>query len=192
MRTIAAFFISLFLACATQGKENPEALLERLPGTLAGLKREEIKGYDKPELGASASYKKAGLLVTVYLYDFGVEEIGDGLDDATVRKAFQMAVSDITEAAKKGYYSDVEEVDEGTASFGNNRRTLRSRFRLTRLKGSDAGERFVSEIHAWGALGHIIKLRMTGTVEEEAEHSKTLEKFVPGLMDALRKMEKKK
>jgi hypothetical protein len=192
MRSIAAFLISLLLAYPLQGKEDPKMILERLPATLAGLERDEIKGYDKPELGASASYKKPGLLVTVYLYDLGVEEIGVGVTDATVRKAFQMAVSDITEAAKQGYYSDVEEVDRGSASFGKNHRTLRSRFRLTRLKGEDAGKRFVSEIHAWGGLGHIVKLRVTGRVEEEAEHSKTLEQFVPALMDALRKMEKQK
>ena len=192
MRAVAVLLTTLFLACTLHGKESPEAILERLPATLAGLERTEIKDYDEPELGASANYKKPGLLVTVYLYDLGVEEIGLGVTDVTVRKAFQMAVSDITEAAKQGYYSDVEEVDQGSASFGKNHRTLRSRFRLTRLKGEDAGKRFVSEIHAWGGLGHIVKLRVTGRVEEEAEHSKTLEKFVPALMDALRKMEKQK
>jgi hypothetical protein len=192
MRTVVALLTTLILACTLHGKESPKTLLERVPTTLAGLERDAIKGYDKPELGASASYKKQGLLVTVYLYDLGVEDIGDGVSDATVRKAFQLAVSDITEAVKQGYYSDVEEVDEGSANFGKNRRTLRSRFRLTRLKGSDTGERFVSEIHAWGGLGHIVKLRVTGTVEEEAGHSKTLEQFVPALMDALRKMEKRK
>jgi hypothetical protein len=191
MRSLLLFFLWLLPLSLVAG--DAAAILKSLPTSITGCeaKPEELKVYDKPGLGASLTYHKPGLIVTVYAYDLDQTGIAGGLEDPTVKKAFTMAVSDIKEATKQGYYSKLEELDNGTATFGTDR-TLRSRFRLTREKGPDAGVRFVSEIHVWGAAGNIIKLRVSGDTEREAEHTKSLEKFIPALMEALRKFENKK
>jgi hypothetical protein len=183
---------ALFLPFSLLAEDAPAKILKALPQTAAECERGEVTTYDRPELGASVDYKKAGVVITVYLYDLGKKSIGAKLDDPTLQQAFKMAMSDLKQATKLGYYSNLQEVDAGTAKFGEGRETLRARYRLTREKGTDAGQRFVSEIHVWGGFGQIIKVRMTGDIENEAAHTKLMEKFMPALIDALQKLDQPK
>jgi hypothetical protein len=142
---------ALFLPFSLLAEDAPAKILKALPQTAAECERGEVTTYDRPELGASVDYKKAGVVITVYLYDLGKKSIAPKLDDPTLQQAFKMAMSDLKQATKLGYYSNLQEVDAGTAKFGEGRETLRARYRLTREKGTDAGQRFVSEIHVWEA-----------------------------------------
>jgi len=54
------------------------------------------------------------------------------------------------------------------------------------MQGADAGHRFFSEIHVLGARDYIIKLRVTGRIEDEAKFGKVLEKFVPAIVKAIK------
>ena len=167
-------------------REKPEAILETLPMKLADCDRTAVHTYDEPKYGASIAYRKNGLLVTVYVYDLDQPEVGEKLDDEVLKKAFETSIAELEEAARQGLYSDLEERDNGRAKFGAGHEVLRARYRLTRTKGPGAGQRAFSEIHVFGAQGYIIKLRVTGSLEDEAAHAKTLEEIVPAVMDKLR------
>lgn len=168
-------------------REKPETILETLPAKMAGCDRTEVHTYDETKFGASIAYRKNGFLVTVYVYDLDQQDIGEKLDDEVLKKAFETSIAELEEAARQGFYKDLEERDSGTAKFGAGHEVLRARYRLTRAKGNAAGQRAFSEIHVFGAQGYIIKLRVTGSLEDEAAHAKTLEQIVPALMDKLRK-----
>jgi hypothetical protein len=175
------------LPLSLAAREKPETILEALPAQLAGCERTEVHTYDEPKYGASIAYRKDGFLVTVYVYDMDEKVIGEKLDDPVLKSAFEFSIRELEEAARQGYYAGLEERDSGRAKFGPGHEVLRARYRLTRTKGAAAGERAFSEIHVFGAQGYIIKLRVTGALEGEAAHAKTLEQMVPALMDKLRK-----
>jgi hypothetical protein len=179
-------FLLLLLPISLFAGASPEAVLQTLPKTLGGCTLEEIHKYDQPGLGASAAYKQDGFLCTVYVYDLGKPKIGTSLKDPVLLDAFAGAQAEIKKAVEAGYYSDLEERDSGTANFGKDHQILRARYRLTRLKGADNGQRFLSDIYVFGAQGQIIKLRISASVDKEEEHSKTIEEMVPVIMDAVR------
>jgi hypothetical protein len=182
------FLLALALApLSLAAREKPQVILEALPAKMAGCDRTEVHTYDEPKYGASIAYRKEGFLVTVYVYDLEQQDIGQKLDDPVLKSAFDTSIAELEEATRQGYYTDVEERDNGTAKFGPGHEVLRARYRLTRAKGAAAGQRAFSEIHVFGAQGYIIKLRVTGSLEDEAAHSKTLEQMIPALMDKLRK-----
>jgi hypothetical protein len=185
----------IFLLTCTAGflrAEVPGKLLEQLPKSLADCEASKVQGYDDPKLGSSLSYHQAGLLLTVYAYDLGEKDIPDGIEGKVVKEAFELAMSDIKEAEKQGYYSDVAWRLPYRASHGEGHRVLRARYHLTRQKGEGAGKRFISEIDVFGARGMIIKVRMTGDIENEASHRKTVDKFLPELFKALQPAAKPK
>ncbi len=184
MRLLTLIFLTLWPLCLLAG-DPPEVILKALPEKIAGCQRDDIHPYDKVELGASAAYKTVGLLVTVYIYDLGHQNIGEALSDPILREAFESAQSELKEADHSGFYTGLEERDSGTANFGPGHQVLRARYRLTRVKGENAGQRFFSEIHVFGAKGNIVKLRISGSLANETEHAKTIEQFIPALMDSL-------
>lgn len=188
MRTIIALFALLMLGMPLPAADSPDTVLGELPKEIAQLRRDGVSKYDEAGLGASTSYKRPGLLVTVYMYDLGVSEIGNDLTDPTLQKAFGMAKGDIDGAAKKGYYSSVEKAEDGTVKFENGATCLRARYHLVRTdKTPDKNLRIISEVYVFGARGHIIKLRVSGQATHVGENEKALKVLVPTLYDLLRK-----
>jgi hypothetical protein len=188
MRRLLLLILCLW-PCVSLLASPPTDILSALPKNIAGCEKAKIHEYQPEGLGASLPFEKERMHITVYVYDLDAKDITDGLDHEVVKKAFRTAEKDVQTATQNGSYSDLEELDSGVAKFGPGRQTLRSRFRLTRVKAG--GERAVTEVHVFGAAGHIIKLRATAGVDLEAELTKTVEKFVPALMDALHKLQKK-
>lgn len=166
--------------------EEPAAILESLPAELAGCERGKIHDYSQPGLGCSIAYKKQGLICTVYIYDLNEPNIGEALTDPVLQKAFEGARAELKEATKQGYYSNLEELDHGKTTLTSGEQVLRARYHMTREKGADAGWKVFSEIDVFGARNQIAKLRISGAVDNEAEHLQTLEKLVPALIAALR------
>jgi hypothetical protein len=185
MRTFLVL-LALLLPITLSAKDAPDAILKSLPSEIAGCERGELKDYGDARLGQSVVYQVPGLVVTVYIYDQGRPHIADGIGDSNVTKAFEMAKGDIDVATQQGYYSDVKPTNDGKAIHDGGVETLCARYRLTRMQGSDAGQRFFSEIHVLGARGYIIKLRVTGRIEDEAKFGKVLEKFVPAIVKAIK------
>lgn len=180
-------FALVLLPLTVLARETPEMMLEALPGKMADCARTKVHTYDEPKYGASIDYKKEGFIVTVYVYDLDQQNIGEKADDPILKSAFEGAIAELAAAAEGGYYTGLDERDQGTAKFGAGHEVLRARYRLTRTEGSMKGQRAFSEIHVFGAQGYIVKIRVTGLLQDEAAHAKTLEQMVPALMDKLRK-----
>lgn len=180
---ILAVFLPIFLLAG----ENPKTVLEALPSKIAECTRGEIHKYEEAELGCSTAYRAEGMVLTVFVYDQGHAKIAAGLEDPVVKEAFAASVSELKAAVGAGYYKDLEILDNGMARLGGKHDVLRTRFTLTRLKGADAGRKCFSDIYLWGAAGNIVKVRVTGYVEDALKHAKTIERFIPALAEALPK-----
>ena len=178
-----ALLCLLMLVLPFAAKESPEEILALLPAKFAGCEKTEYHAYEPAGLGGSVSYKVPGLVVTVYAYDLGKENITGKLDDPTIREAFDKACADLGTALEQGIYSEVTEQkpEDRRSAFG----TLRAVYRVVRAKGPDAGVPLFSEIHAFGAHGHIIKFRVSGEIEGEKELRKILDELLPKIRATL-------
>ncbi len=178
-----ALLCLLMLVLPLAAKESPEEILSVLPAKIAGCEKTEYHAYEPAGLGGSVSYKVPGLVVTVYAYDLGKENITGKLDDPTVREAFDNACADLGTALKQGIYSEVTEQKPGDrrSAFG----TLSAAYRVVRAKGPDAGVPLFSEIHVFGARGYIIKFRVSGEIENEKDLRKVLDELLPKIRTTL-------
>jgi len=177
--------LGLLLTCNLDAKETPQAILNGLPQAIAGCERSEFRDYGNPKLGGSVAYQSPGFVITVYAYDQGEPHIADGITDRAVTESLTMAKKDIETAQSKGVYSDAQFRSEGKATYNGGFETLCARYRLTFAQGKLAGVKVFSEIHVFGARDHIIKLRISGKLDEEEKLGKVLDQFIPALMKAI-------
>lgn len=172
-----ALLFLLLLVVPLAAKETPEEILALLPKEFAGCTKGDYHQYEPAGLGGSVPYDGPGLVVTVYAYDLGKEAIAGNLDDAALQETFRQAQEDIRLAMEKGDYSEVTDLNpkEKRSAFG----TLFARFRVVRTKGEMKDKPLFSEVHVFGAHGHIIKFRVSGDMAREKELGKILGKLLP-------------
>jgi hypothetical protein len=182
-----SLLLALLLPLQAAAKDSPETLLKELPETLGSCERGERRDYGDPRLGWSVVYNdRHGMVITVYVYDQGVDRIADGAGDRIITDSFAAARRDIHVAMTKGMYSDVQPFDDGKATI-EGMDILFARYHLTFAKGEAAGKKAVSVLYIFGARDQIIKVRATAPADDEARASKVLTEFLPALVKAIQK-----
>ena len=178
-----AVLFLLLLALPLAAKESPEEILALLPEKIAGCEKGEYHRYEPAALGGSVPYGGPGLVVTVYAYDMGMENIATDLDDAVLQGTFRQAQAEIRLAMEKGDYSEVTDLNpkEKRSAFG----TLVASFRVVRTNGDLKDKPLFSEVHVFGARGHVIKFRVSGEMAREKELRKILGTLLPEIRKAL-------
>jgi len=185
---LAVFLIALFFGPSLRAKEKPESVLAALPATIAGCQQKRPQNYGG-KLGSSIDYDRESLHITVYAYDLGNAAIADGITDPAIREAFENAKQEIQFAVKKGIYSKAKALDDGTAKYGPGQEMLKATYKLTRTADGVDTE-YYSEIQVYGARNYIIKLRISTTSIQDIEVAKTILRFVPELMEAIKQLPK--
>ncbi len=163
-------------------------MLGALPATIADCQQKRPQNYGG-NLGSSVDYDRQSLHITVYAYDLGNAAIADGITDPVIKEAFESAKQEIQFAVKKGIYSKAKALDDGTAKYGPGQEMLKATYKLTRTAGGTDTE-YYSEIQVYGARNTIIKLRISTTSIEDTEVAKTILRFVPELMEAIKQLPK--
>jgi len=101
------WWVGLLTVTPLAAAEEPLQLLPsplELPRRIGPLSTDgRAHGFDKPELGTAYQYKGGGMLLTVYVYDLGVNDIPDGAVNVPVCEQFEDAKSDVIQAG----YRDV-------------------------------------------------------------------------------------
>lgn len=130
------------------------------PDRLAMLeKKDEVTDYsaEDPGLGISLGYNGPGIIITVYLYTMGLENIPTDLQSPILQEQFRQAVNDIVQTAKAGYYVDLEKISEGEATWDATKvKSLQASFRFKRND-----QDVLSQVHLLGYKNHFLKLRIT-------------------------------
>lgn len=149
-------------------KESPETILRSLPSQISSYSATDIVPYEDRKLGASLSYSNpAGVAVTVYLYDLGVEDIADGPDTEIIAVSKRMAIADIREQEKLGLYSNVVIIFDGEKNLhlkGDKAIKLVSVVLSYQLNNPYTGEQslsFASDLYLTGLRGFICKVRIS-------------------------------
>jgi len=178
-----ALFFLLMLILPLAAKESPEEILAVLPEKIAGCEKTKYHAYEPAGLGGSVSFTTPGLVVTVYVYDLGKRNITESLDNPDLQEAFDKARAELASALKQGMHSEVTEKnpEDRRSTIG----TLVATYRVVHTKGASAGMPLFSEIHVFGAHGHIIKFRVSGETENETELRSVLEQLLFKIRTAL-------
>lgn len=162
---IAVFIAFTFVNALA--KESPEAILRSLPAQIRSYSATDIVSYEDRKFGSSLNYSNpAGVAVTVYLYDLGVEDIADGPDTEVIALSKSMAIADILEQEKMGLYSNVVIIFDGEKSLnlkGGKAIKLVSVVLSYQLNNPYTGEQssVASDLYLTGLRGFICKVRIS-------------------------------
>jgi hypothetical protein len=82
------------------------------PETIGSFYYENNHVYDTPEQGYSLRYRGlVGAAADIYVYDFGFEDIPDGIDSDIIQYSFEEAVSSISAKVDTGDYLQGRDYD---------------------------------------------------------------------------------
>ena len=182
---------SLFAAVALLGMVGTARPAEDLPGPK--IEWPEVKGLDKqkPNMfkdaspGYSVSYLGDGLVVTVFVYDLGLDKIPTGPNSDTIKA--EMYESSLALEANKasGRYKKIEPLDEKVIPFGSNKaapQIRRKRYEVDIAKEGPA----ITELYVTGHKNHFIKLRATYPTDTKDKSEKAIAELLDGLGKGLK------
>jgi len=126
--------------------------------------------YPSPELGYSVTYQSTeGGRVTVYVYNAGLKNIPNDVNDRIIKNEIERAKNEIIQIGKAGYYDDVKEVKSETVTLGGKDGRIKALRSLFYFKVR--GEAMDSEIYIFGYKNNFIKIRSTRPKTEGAANA---------------------
>ena len=163
---------------------------QKLPGPnidwphVKGLEQKKPYLYEDVRLGYSINYSGGGVLVTVYVYNHGLDKIPTGPDSDAVK--VQMYESLLALEKRKGgekpRYKTLSPLDEKVIDFGTNKTA--PQIRCKRYEAELIGEGpVITELYLTGYKNHFLKIRATYPTENKEKNQKTLS----NLLDAISK-----
>ena len=181
-------FLTVCLAWPLQAKEKPEALLLAFPESVADCKKGDLHDFGDARLGNSIAYDSGDLHITVYAYDLGKETIRKGIADPVIKAAFAQAKKEIKLLVDRGNYAKGDLLEDGTATYGPGKETLRAVFLLKVADKERDLPEFRSEIHVFGIRDQIIKFRISTRPGAGEDAPKAAERFVRELLEAIERL----
>lgn len=124
--------------------------------------------YENPRLGVSYDYGGEGLLLSIYVYDAGVESIPDGADNMAVCEQFEEAKGGVVRAG----YRDVSLKSEQMVRLSPPADSPQAREAVYELVRKDRP--MISYVWVTGVAKHFVKLRFTldAQLRDEAQEAR--------------------
>ena len=197
------FFFMLFTPSVTRGDEAPalSPCLEQVPepgdatpyhheptglvfpATIGSFSYEGIRTYQNEEAGLSVEYKDGRAGLSIYLYKNNYRDIPDGPLSEPVLREFSGAVQALSRIESWQRAEDQEE-QNGIASVQVECGTIEYQHAVFRAVSSRNIE-YLSYVVVTGALGHIVKIRMSLPVLEDPETTQAAYSTSLGTMTGL-------
>lgn len=182
----------LFVSVA-KAKEPAEEILAALPVSIGSFAAGTLQVYDKPGLGASIGYNdiSAGIALTLYLYDDGIDNIADGSASTEVLLTKETAINDIMMYIQNTS-TDFEIITDTNKELelGGGRRlgVLFTQFSYNSSNPfTGEQEKLYSDLYLTGLKGYFCKIRITRLASIYTEEEKEIEKVVRELLTRLAK-----
>ncbi len=182
-------FLRVFLACgllqaAAAADQGPLKLLPsplEMPRRIGPLVTDGAgHAYEDPRLGVSYDYDGEGLLLSVYVYDAGVESIPDGADNRAVCEQFEEAKEGVVRAG----YRDVTLKAEQMVRLAPPADSPQAREAVYELIRKDRP--MISYVWITGVAKHFVKLRFTLDARLRDEAPEARRAVLDALGDAVR------
>jgi len=151
---ISLFVLSGFLAAQNNAPPTSELKFPEVEGWEKG----DIAKLGTREMGYTIAYgSEDNDNVTIYVYDAGYKDIGNGVDNKLVQNEIKQAAVGIEALGEAGLYQNVKKLGDSTVSLGGangKTKALLSKFTF-KLRGQDVESR----IYLFGYQGNFIKIR---------------------------------
>lgn len=152
-----------------------------------GFKKSAERRFEDPALGYSVGYsgENVRLTVTIYVYDGGRKNIGDGIESEVVKGELDRTEADIRAYADMGNYKNVERKADSKTTLGGGKvgiPVLRRDFEY-----EADGRKLASRILLTGRGGRFFKVRATGDVDAREAVEKELGRVLAELEKSLGK-----
>ncbi|HEY8503502.1 MAG TPA: hypothetical protein VIL46_02895 [Gemmataceae bacterium] len=183
--------LTALLLTAAAPAESPEAVLKTLPAKIGAFKGGPPHVYDDPRLGASRRYAdSAGAVLSIYLYDLGVQGIQDGSEDETVKKAYAQAKQDVRTYERLGHYRNLKVLEENPREIPlkgeRSLKVLSVTYSFDFVdRETKKAEPVVSQLLVTGLRGQVLKLRVTRPADRGKDRAEEIEKAVRTLIRSL-------
>jgi hypothetical protein len=137
------------------------------------------KSMNRPNLGYGWSYQEGqSMVVTVYVYNLGIQAIPDGPSSAPVGDQLQSALGEIRQAAPSKHYDQLK-IAKGPADCTIGRLA----FRCVTLSAMQNGRPIFTAVMVTGYRNHFLKLRLDW---QESEISQaTVDSFMQTLVGTI-------
>ncbi len=152
----------------------------------------EVKGLDKQKpnvfkdaaLGYSISYTGDGTVVTVFVYNLGLEKIPTGPNSDAIKAEMYESLLALEGNKKSGRYKSITPLDEGVVPLGANKAAPQIRRKRYEVDITDEGEA-ITELYVTGYKNYFLKIRATYPSQEKKRPGG--EKAVADVLGALSK-----
>jgi hypothetical protein len=131
------------------------------------------------------SYLGDGLVVTVFVYDLGLDKIPTGPNSDTIKAEMYESALALEANKASGRYKSIQPLDEKVIPFGSNKaapQLRRKRYEVEIAKEGPA----VTELYVTGHKNHFIKIRATYPSEDKEKHEKALTELIDKLGKGLK------
>lgn len=149
-----------------------------------GLDRQKPHVFKDEKLGYSVGYLNEGTIITVFVYNLGVEKIPAGPDsDALKAEMYESLLAlEANKTGAKPRYKNLSPLDEKVIAFGSSKTA--PQLRRKRYEAEIIGEgAAVAELYMTGYKNYFLKIRATYPTEDKEKNQKKID----DLLDALSK-----
>jgi hypothetical protein len=164
---------------------------DKLPGPkiewpdVKGLERQKPNAFKDAALGYSVAYLGDGVIVTIFVYDLGLEKIPTGPNSDTVKAEMYESALALEANKASGRYKRIEPIDEKVIPFGSNNaapKLRRKRYEVEIAKEGPA----VTELYVTGHRNHFLKIRTTYPAAAKQKSEKVIADLLDGLANGLK------
>ncbi len=149
-----------------------------------GLDKQKPNIYKDKDLGYSVSYLSEGIVITVFVYNLGLEKIPTGPNADAIKAEMYESLLALEANRKNGRYKSITPVDERVIPFGTNKAAPELRRKRYEVEVTDEGEA-VTELYVTGYKNYFLKIRATYPSQEKKRPDG--EKAVADVLSALGK-----
>ena len=180
--------LALAALVALAGPARP--VEDELPGPeikwpdVKGLDRQKPKTFEDKKLGYSIAYLGDGAIVTVFVYNLGLDKIpSDPYSDIIKAEMYESLLAlEANKTSPKPRYKSISPLDEKVIPFGAS--TGGPQLRRKRYEVEIIGEgAALTELYVAGYKNYFIKIRATYPADEKEK----CQKHLAGLLEALGK-----
>lgn len=177
MRVIYTIIFFLYATCSFADNSYADAVTGfSFPQKIGSFIFDEKKVYDDKRLGYGLNYRSAsGILISIFVYNYGIKDIQNGTEGAHVVKQYEQAHNDVKRAVDLGYYKSATPLSSPvrfSPSF------LVASYSIVSKNGTQKR----SHLFIRGQNGNFIKVRATGPNRE------TIDTEISDFLDRLLKI----
>ena len=150
-----------------------------------GLEKQKANMFKDAALGYSVSYLGDGLVITVFVYDLGLDKIPTGPNSDTIKAEMYESLLALEANKTSGRYKSIQPLDQKVIPFGSNKAAPQLRCKRYEVDIAKEGPA-ITELYVTGHKNHFIKIRATYPTEGKEKNEKAVAELIDGLGKGLK------